>query len=280
MTQKDETKNFSENLKTLCGYYKSVSEVCRKIGLNRQQFNRYLNGSTFPAYANLKAICDFFGVDQEEIISQPEVFKKTISPTAAPEVDSPLPSDLLKHIESMRNGSSTNLEHYTGYYYRYILSASFPGYIFRSLLRVYKKDDFYYFWHIERATSDVAVVEKTFNMRYHGVVFMLSDRIYIIELESVMNSTLSETIMTPSYRPGNRNLYGVSCYSTSDRLHRPVATRTFHEFIGKKIHIRDRLKECNLFPLDSDAISDSVKEAIINPSISSTDVLTCYQPGN
>lgn len=280
MNRKDDTKNFSENLKTLCGYYKSVSEVCRKVGLNRQQFNRYLNGSTFPSYANLKAICDFFGVEQEEIISSPEVFKRTISPTAPSEAGLPVSGELFNIIGSMQSSSSKDLDHYTGYYYRYMLSASFPGYAYRSLLRVYKKEDFYYFWHIERATTDIEVVEKGFSVRFHGVIFMLSDRIYMIELENRMNSTLSETIITPSYRPGNKNLYGVTCYSTADRLHRPVATRTFLEFIGGKINIRDRLKGCNLFSLDDGALSNSVKEAIINPSLSTTDVLTCYQPGN
>lgn len=280
MTKKDDTIHFSENLKTLCSYYKSISEVCRKVDINRQQFNRYLNGSSFPAYGNLKVICDFFGVDQDEIISPPAIFKDIISPGVQNQQTSSIPNEVLSYIDSMRSSSTPGLDRYAGYYYRYILCASFPGYIFKTLLRIYKKNDFYYFWHIERATSDVEVIEKTFNVRYHGVVFMLSDRIYITELENRINATLAETIMTPSYRPGNKNLYGISCYSTSDRLHRPVATRAFHEYIGDSINIRKALKECNLFPLESTSITDSIKDSIINPTIATGDILTCYQPGN
>jgi len=39
---------FCENLRFACGYYRSVAEVCRKLEINRAQFNRYLNGSTTP----------------------------------------------------------------------------------------------------------------------------------------------------------------------------------------------------------------------------------------
>ena len=30
------------NLAHLCGYYPSIAEVCRRLRINRQQFNRYL----------------------------------------------------------------------------------------------------------------------------------------------------------------------------------------------------------------------------------------------
>ena len=42
---------FSQNLKELMGPAPNVSALCRKLSLNRTQFNRYLAGESFPPYA-------------------------------------------------------------------------------------------------------------------------------------------------------------------------------------------------------------------------------------
>jgi len=39
---------FSQNLKELMGASPNVSALCRKLSLNRSQFNRYLAGESFP----------------------------------------------------------------------------------------------------------------------------------------------------------------------------------------------------------------------------------------
>ncbi|GAA6182103.1 hypothetical protein NBRC116594_35410 [Shimia sp. NS0008-38b] len=43
--------------------YRSVSALCRDLGINRTQFNRYLAGESFPRPDILAQICTFFGVD-------------------------------------------------------------------------------------------------------------------------------------------------------------------------------------------------------------------------
>lgn len=54
---------FGSNLKKLSDRYPSVASVCRDIGINRTQFNRYLSGESFPRPDILQQICGFFGVD-------------------------------------------------------------------------------------------------------------------------------------------------------------------------------------------------------------------------
>lgn len=51
------------NLKQLARQYPSVSELCRQLGINRTQFNRYLSGESFPRPDVLDRICRFFNVD-------------------------------------------------------------------------------------------------------------------------------------------------------------------------------------------------------------------------
>jgi transcriptional regulator with XRE-family HTH domain len=51
------------NLRRLCNDVSSISELCRTIGVNRTQFNRYLTGTAFPRPDILFRICHHFGVD-------------------------------------------------------------------------------------------------------------------------------------------------------------------------------------------------------------------------
>ncbi len=61
---------FGANLRVLASQYPSVSGLCRQLGMNRTQFNRYLSGQNFPRPEVLERICRFFGVDAR-ILLQP-----------------------------------------------------------------------------------------------------------------------------------------------------------------------------------------------------------------
>ncbi|WP_304798234.1 helix-turn-helix domain-containing protein [Pseudotabrizicola sp.] len=52
-----------DNLRQLCRDTQSISEMCRTIGVNRTQFNRYLSGTAFPRPDVLFRICRHFEVD-------------------------------------------------------------------------------------------------------------------------------------------------------------------------------------------------------------------------
>lgn len=54
---------FGANLRQLAQKYPSVSALCRQLGINRTQFNRYLVGESFPRPDVLDRICRFFKVD-------------------------------------------------------------------------------------------------------------------------------------------------------------------------------------------------------------------------
>lgn len=54
---------FGANLRLLADDYPSVSKLCRDLGINRTQFNRYLSGESFPRPDVLHRICSFFDLD-------------------------------------------------------------------------------------------------------------------------------------------------------------------------------------------------------------------------
>lgn len=58
------------NLRFLASSYPSIAGLCRELGVNRTQFNRYLSGESFPRPDILHRICLFFDVDAR-ILLQP-----------------------------------------------------------------------------------------------------------------------------------------------------------------------------------------------------------------
>ncbi len=51
------------NLRQLSQQAVSISALCRDLGINRTQYNRYLAGESFPRPDVLHRICSYFGVD-------------------------------------------------------------------------------------------------------------------------------------------------------------------------------------------------------------------------
>ena len=69
-------RNFADNLRALCTRHGSIAAVCRALGMNRQQFNKYLSGSTLPNVATLEKICGFFRIESESLFHDPAGFRQ------------------------------------------------------------------------------------------------------------------------------------------------------------------------------------------------------------
>jgi transcriptional regulator with XRE-family HTH domain len=57
---------FGHNLRTRCQKFESIAEACRAIGINRQQFNKYLSGAMLPNARTMQRICEVFGIEEWE----------------------------------------------------------------------------------------------------------------------------------------------------------------------------------------------------------------------
>ncbi|MCQ0092748.1 helix-turn-helix domain-containing protein [Roseovarius sp. M141] len=64
---------FGENLRSLSADYPSIAGLCRDLGINRTQFNRYLSGDSFPRPDVLHRICQFFDTDARILLERVEL---------------------------------------------------------------------------------------------------------------------------------------------------------------------------------------------------------------
>lgn len=261
----DLKRQFAQNLRGLCGRHKSVSDVCRQLDINRQQFNKYLAGAALPSPHVLSRICRFFSVSEGDLLMAPEEFLARSAGTP-PLTDAVAGAPLSAPLDPMASqfpDSTRKLERYLGYYHSCYCSPAFPGRILRSLSQIVRKGDQVYDRTIERLPDHQRSRARTV-VRYVGTVIHTDDRIYISHANLYMHQTMSMLVLYPSYRPNVGKLSGVFVSVSSGPGRQPFAARAVYEYLGPKPNLRQALGACGLFPLDSPEISEDTKLRVSN----------------
>ncbi|MDZ7748078.1 MAG: helix-turn-helix transcriptional regulator [Halofilum sp. (in: g-proteobacteria)] len=211
----------ARNLDHLCSFLPSIAEVCRRIGINRQQFNKYLSGSVRPSRHNMRRICDFFGVTESELLLDHDRFSEIIALRKGPVSDAAA-AEPLAHIEALYR-ESQSLERYVGYYFRYFYSFGHPGRIVKSLACLSEKNGRYYWKNIEIWRMDGPGSTAT-TMKYLGLAVLLGERICILEYESMLKGSITQATLYPSYQTRITHLRGVQTGAPTFRGRKPGAS--------------------------------------------------------
>lgn len=254
--------DFVDNLKLLCNHYSSIAEVCRKIDINRTQFNKYLNGQVHPSKSNIRIICDFFGVEEFEIMMPHNQFRQQILPASS---EKSLRSNLAPFFEKaikLRRASSGTLTRYVGWYYEYYYSLGYPGKVFQSLIEIRPGDDGLTYKRYERLIPIIKKKEQVTHCLYDGIVINLCDRIFLLDVESLTENEITQTILFPSYRSQIKQLHGLKLGVSSRSLRFPACTRVLYDFVGKSINFKRAFKHCGLY--ESSEVDAKIIKSINN----------------
>lgn len=251
---------FCENLRLLCGYYRSVAEVCRKLEINRAQFNRYLNGSTKPSTYILEKMCNFFGVEQTEIYLPHEQFRKLIE--IRPE-RKPARSLYAEHVNRLQHHSAGKFDKYLGYYFEYYNSMSVIGRVIRGLVRIFENEGGVYYERFERFPQR-AQLGETYRCKYLGCAFYLNDRIFLVDYEALTGNEITQTVLFPAYKRKVKRLSGL-ILGVSSGNQRPIAcARIVFEFLGQDINIRKAARQCGILDPREGNIDPTILTVIDN----------------
>jgi len=254
----------AENLALLSGHYRSVAEVCRRIGINRQQFNKYLAGASRPSRHTMKRIGDFFGVEPHEMDLPPAAFADLIAvraPAAATSVD-----PLARQVDMLSQAASRDVAKYLGTYFSYRLSFSRPDLVLKSVARIWQDGDAVYYKRIERYREDIGGAgsdAEPLLCKYAGRVMLLSDRLFIVEAEVLTRAEVSETVLYASHRNRVTWLSGLNVgVSTSDDR-RIGCGRVLYQSLGQKVDLKRALGVCGKHDIGSDEIDPFVRRELL-----------------
>lgn len=243
--------NTVRNLKLMCSYAPSISEACRAMGINRQQFTKYLNGRSRPSARNLRRICDYFGVEEAELAMPHGRFAEIVSlrPRARHLIRALGPA--APHIDQMVSTSAEALKPYCGYYHYYYYTPSRAGMIRRSLLRISSYKDVHYTSLRERIQPGESPLGRSHFIRYVGIAMMLGGRIFIVDHNARVLRSISQTILFPATTEEPQFLSGMTLGVQGRSARAPFAAQVFLEYLGARTDTRAALRATGIFDADS-----------------------------
>ncbi len=265
--------NMAENLKLLCSYGRSVSDVCRRAGINRQQFNKYLTGQSAPSLSTLRRICDFFGVEDYEILLDSDDFRQLIRlrPPKFAESKSPLDRAIDSIIRAPLNDQAL-LKKHEGYYHAHICPDPVRGYFARSLCRIYQRDGNWFSKTIERFPNFDLMLPST--VKYTGVVLEAYHRIVVHEREQGAGQSLWTSMLFASEHAEPNFLSGLILGIVPEGSHEINAMRTVWQYLGKQPDLRQALSQCGLIDRDSSDIPAFVRDCADNTQVEGEQILS------
>ncbi len=252
--------DFPRNLRHLCNAKKSISAVCRDIGVNRQQFNRYLSGATKPSGNNLYKIAGYFDVSVEALFLPAREFAEVVG--FAGEEDQAGGRDrLIRLIQKAVHRKIKNLRRFVGYYQSFFVSPERGGMIASAFISLYEVDGVIYSKSYERPQTG-GTTGRYFS-KYEGVVSESSNSIFIIEFEVLSKDAIVETILYKPYRRQLEYLSGTTMGMDFNR--KPFCAPIIWKYLGVSPDIRRGLARAGTYSFDDPAIDASVRKLLSQP---------------
>lgn len=242
---------FSTNLRQACSTRKSVSEICRQLGINRQQFNRYVNGEAVPSPHNLARIAAFFGVRPADFSLDPPLFEQRLSSASG----SAFETDALR---ACFPGNLPSLRRHLGYYQTYHVSLSWPGMIVSSCARLDEHDGMVRVKSIERIQDRPHEIRQF--SKYVGLASFLRNRIFVVERSTGPEPMIAETILTPFETHQRIYLKGMTVGVSWRKQNLPYASRVIWRHLGTDTDRRQLLSRCGVLHPGSRQLPPTVRE--------------------
>lgn len=235
-------ENFGDNLKFACATRQSISELCRAIGINRQQFNRYINSGTLPSAHNRLRIASFFGFQAEDFDLPSAAFRRKLEAKRQPLLaEGPLAAAFPGNLQALRP--------YMGFYQTWHVSLSWPDRIVCSCAHMRERDAQIVVTSLERIEDVESGIRQ--RSRYVGLAAYQRQRIFLTELTRGDAPTFGQTILMPFEIHQRQYLRGLTMGVSWRNDNLPYATRTVWRYRGVRTDRRALIANCGIYELNS-----------------------------
>ena len=227
------------NLRLLVSYGKSVSDVCRKAGVNRAQFNRYLAGQATPSLHTLRRICDYFGMEDHEPLLEHDQFQEIVRlrPPKLEEVRNPV-QDLLQRV--YQGDPSAVLA--MGYYHQIFRPDPRSQLYYRLLLRLTAAAGGVLIKAIERYPRPAHALPG--KLTYEGTGFVRSGKFYCIVQEIRHRRATWYNVMSTGDFATPRTLQGRAVGSEPEGMSGITSFPVIWQYLGTQPNLRTALAAC------------------------------------
>ena len=251
--------NFAANLRSLCDSQKSISDVCRGMGVSRQQFNKYLSGRHMPSRSNLELISSYFLLSSEEMLLSPVVFDDKIRRTAGKTLKSMSRSPRFLAYGDLIEEERAHTLPYCGVYERYHFSAIYAGHVLRSVVTIQDNDGLICHSYVERFPNRDrdSIADTVF--KYHGFTSMIAGRLFMIDFECARANEMTTTILVPRMRGASPLLFGLTMGVAASLAREPFSTRVAMRRVSTGKLMPAHLRRASALKPDDPTIPGDIK---------------------
>lgn len=250
---------FAENLRALCRNYPSISQVCREIGINRHQFDRYLRGASQPSAHNLLRICEFFGVSEKDVLSAPNLADQAaLSPPP-----NQGPRSLLADIFPGDLGAARN---YVGLYHTHFVNMTWPNRVQRALCLVREQGGGVTTRYVGRVRDPHS--SQMLRSDFMGQLTVQGDRVFLLERHRRTSDALAQTILVPPERTNATYITGLAFMLAWRPQRTPFSSRIIWKRLRNSTNFHAAIKQCGLYDPQSPALDPVIRNFFAETPVS------------
>jgi transcriptional regulator with XRE-family HTH domain len=243
-------RNFADNLRALCVRHGTIAAVCSAIGMNRQQFNKYLAGSTLPNGPALEKICGFFGVEAESLFREPQPGGHAIAAG-------------LLDLAAAAGGAGDAMRWSTlrpGCHYFYMPWPRDPANCLRAALFIHEKNGATLFSRFTKYRSPGVRQRYALSSRHDGIVLETVKAKYLLATSRNGLSELNLVSIGVESALSQDFMSGLAL--SMDPSGSPVAMRVALEYRGSAALLRRTISEACILPLADPSIPEEARQSV------------------
>ncbi len=193
---------FAANLRHKCTDFGTIAEVCRGVGINRQQFNKYLAGNSIPNALTLRKICTFLGIQEQSLFFDDEA--NVINSNISKEVPGFLHGGLPGFLASARKHFDLQVPDLpAGFYHCFFPLHNVPGMLVRGLVVIRQEGKQKGFVRLTVFPSSGKSSRPLAKGRHKGVILANEKEVYFVGINRYPPGQLS--LMTLERSDGTSN---------------------------------------------------------------------------
>ncbi len=245
------------NLRELAKSTESISALCRDLGINRTQFNRYLSGESFPRPDVLFRICQYFKVDAR-IILEPleEIDTGSTALLAHPEISDFLLGGVVQLQEAI----------FPSGFYRFVRRSFVDDSLFiQGLVYVYRKDDAVFLrgFEAKEAMAQQGIPATAHNREFRGLLMAQEGGVSaLVSRRNSLTTSFNFFAQVPSFQ--NNYWVGYTVRTVRENTSSSRVARLVYEYLGRDgAKVRKAARNCG-FCSEADLVPYEIKQLRID----------------
>jgi transcriptional regulator with XRE-family HTH domain len=262
-------KIFARNLREECSRFDSIAQLCRDSGINRQQFNKYLSGSTIPNARTLERLCTFLGIEDAQLFIRPEDKSALHDLRGIQTKSTPENLSLTKflHAVNLKNRlpqfATPSSELVVGVYNCYFPLEGIPNFLMRSVLKTSVVGNEMRFIRHTRIKSPSSRSEHVAFGKHHGFVIDDSTSVVLLGRNIHSPNNISAIFIRKVPMFGLRIKTGLAF---AQGVTTSFACRVCIESLGNsQVALKTALRESGIVAVTDPTVSKAVLNAMTQP---------------